>query len=110
MACLMPMGDTFGPHSDRGNSWAIFNSRPERMGGQHHDLDIWSNQAPRRRPRRTADGPQEGREALVVRYECRNGTQRKWISLIVRTQDGVALGDALEMGETAEGRFGSLFG
>ena len=33
-----------------------------------------------------------------------------WISPIVRPMtDGVALGDALGMGETAEGRFGSLF-
>ena len=48
-------------------------------------------------------------EALAVRYECRDGTQRMWISPIVRTKDGVALADALEMGETAEGRFASLF-
>ena len=49
-------------------------------------------------------------EALVVRYECRDGSQRMWISPIVRPQTGgVALGDALEMGETAEGRFASLF-
>ena len=33
-----------------------------------------------------------------------------WISPIVRTKDGgVVLRDALEMGETAEGRFASLF-
>lgn len=49
-------------------------------------------------------------EALVVRYECRDGTQRMWISPIVRPKTGgVALGNALEMGDTAEGRFGSLF-
>ena len=49
-------------------------------------------------------------EALVVRYECRDGSQRMWISPIVRPKTGgVALGDALEMGETAEGRFGNLF-
>lgn len=49
-------------------------------------------------------------EALIVRYECRDGTQRMWISPIVRPKaGGVALGDALEMGETAEGRFASLF-
>ena len=49
-------------------------------------------------------------EALVVRYECRDGSQRMWISPIVRPKaGGVALGDALEMGETAEGRFASLF-
>lgn len=49
-------------------------------------------------------------EALVVRYECRDGTQRMWICPIVRPKDGrVALGDALEMGDTAEGRFASLF-
>ncbi len=48
-------------------------------------------------------------EALVVRYECRDGAQRMWISPILRLKDGVALADAAEMGETAEGRFGSLF-
>lgn len=49
-------------------------------------------------------------EALVVRYECRDGAPRMWISPIVRTKDGgLALGDAREMGETAEGRFDSLF-
>ena len=49
-------------------------------------------------------------EALVVRYECRDGSQRMWISPIIRPKTGgVALGDALEMGETAEGRFASLF-
>ena len=49
-------------------------------------------------------------EAPIVRYECRDGAQRMWISPIVRPKaGGVALGDALEMGETAEGRFGSLF-
>ena len=48
-------------------------------------------------------------ESLILRYECRDGTQRMWISPIVRTKDGVALADALEMGETAEGRFASLF-
>ena len=48
-------------------------------------------------------------EALVVRYECRDGSQRMWISPIVRPKGGVALADALEMGETAEGRFASLF-
>ena len=34
---------------------------------------------------------------------------RMWISPIVRAKDGAALADALEMGETAEGRFASLF-
>jgi hypothetical protein len=53
---------------------------------------------------------EERTEALVVRYECRDRAQRMWISPIVRTKDGVALADALEMGETVEGRFGSLFG
>jgi len=49
-------------------------------------------------------------EAMIVRYECRDGTQRMWISPIVRPKTGgVALGDAREMGETAEGRFGTLF-
>ena len=49
-------------------------------------------------------------EALVVRYECRDGSQRMWISPIVRSKaGGVALGDALEIEETAAGRFASLF-
>ena len=49
-------------------------------------------------------------EALIVRFECRDGAQRMWISPIIRPKTGgVALGDALEMGETAEGRFASLF-
>lgn len=49
-------------------------------------------------------------EALIVRYECRDGTQRMWISPIIRHKtSGVALGNALEMGEAAEGRFASLF-
>ena len=35
----------------------------------------------------------------MVRYECRDGSQRMWISPIVRPKTGgVALGDALEMG------------
>ena len=47
---------------------------------------------------------------VLVRYECRDRSQRMWISSIVRPKTGgVALGDALEMGETAEGRFASLF-
>ena len=49
-------------------------------------------------------------EALIVRYECRDGSQRVWISPIIRPQTGgVALGDELEMGEAAEGRFASLY-
>ena len=49
-------------------------------------------------------------EALVVRCECRDGSQRMWISPVVRLKTGgVALADALEMGETAEGRFARLF-
>ena len=46
----------------------------------------------------------------MVRYECRDGSQRMWISPIVRPKTGgVALGDALEMGDDVSGRFGSLF-
>ena len=48
-------------------------------------------------------------EALVVRYECRDGTQRMSISPVVRTKDGVTLADALEMGDRPEERFASLF-
>ena len=47
---------------------------------------------------------------MILRYECRGGSQRMWISPLVRPKTGgVALGDALEMGETAAGRFASLF-
>ena len=43
-------------------------------------------------------------EALVVRYECRDGSQRMWISPIVRPKTGsVALGDALELGGDGRG-------
>lgn len=49
-------------------------------------------------------------EALVVRSECREGEQRMWVSPIIRPKSGgVALGDAVEMGKTVEGRFVSLF-
>lgn len=38
-------------------------------------------------------------EALIVRYECRDGTLHRWISPFVRpTTGGMALGGALEMG------------
>ncbi len=52
---------------------------------------------------------EERSEALIVRYECRNGAQRLWISQILRTKDGVALADAVEMGDEVGGRFASLF-
>ena len=49
-------------------------------------------------------------EALIVRYECQNGTQRMWINPILRTKaGGVALADALEMGDEVSGWFASLF-
>ena len=49
-------------------------------------------------------------KALISRYECRDGTQRMWISHIVCPKTGgVTLGDALEMWETGDGRFASLF-
>ena len=49
-------------------------------------------------------------EALIVRYECRDGTQRMWINPILRTKaGGVALADALEMGDEVSGWFASLF-
>ncbi len=48
-------------------------------------------------------------EALVVRYECRDGFQRMWIKPILRPKDGVALADPVEMGDEAGGRFWSLF-
>ena len=48
-------------------------------------------------------------EALVVRYECRDGNQRMWINPILRPKNGVALADPVEMGDDVSGRFGSLF-
>lgn len=48
-------------------------------------------------------------EALVVRYECRNGDQRLWINQILRGTEGPGLADAVEMGDDVSGRFGSLF-
>ena len=54
--------------------------------------------------------PGDKAEALIVRYECRDGTQRMWTSQILRTKTGgVALADALEMGDEVKGRFGTLF-
>lgn len=49
-------------------------------------------------------------EALIVRYECRDGTQSMWINQILRSKAGsVALADAIEMEDEVGGRFGSLF-
>ena len=48
-------------------------------------------------------------EALVVRYEFRDGAQHLWINQILRTKDGVALADAVVMGDDVSGRLGSLF-
>ena len=49
-------------------------------------------------------------ESLLVHYKCRDGTQRAWISPIVRPEAGsVALGAVLEMDETTERMFASLF-
>jgi hypothetical protein len=49
-------------------------------------------------------------EALIVRYECRDGTQRMWINQILRSKTGgVALADAVEMDDEVGGRFGNLF-
>lgn len=59
---------------------------------------------------KVADLKREDRaEALVVRYESRDGAQRLWINQILRTKNSVALADAVEMGDEASGRFGSLF-
>lgn len=60
---------------------------------------------------KVADLKREERvETLVVRFECRDGDQRMWVSPIARPKTGgVALGDAVEMGDTVEGRFASLF-
>ncbi|HOO21216.1 MAG TPA: hypothetical protein PLJ99_08640 [Kiritimatiellia bacterium] len=49
-------------------------------------------------------------DALVVRYESRDGAQRLWINQILRTINSVALADAVEMGDEVSGRFGRLFG
>jgi hypothetical protein len=50
-------------------------------------------------------------EALIVRYECRDGSQRLWINQVLRPKTGgVALVDAVEMEDEVKGRFASLFG
>lgn len=54
---------------------------------------------------------EERAETLVVRYECKDGTQNIWLNPILRTKSaGVALQDPVEIEEKVGGRFGSLFG
>jgi hypothetical protein len=54
-------------------------------------------------------GAQDRTEALMVRVDCRDGSQRLWLSAIVRSPTGVALADVMEMREPLGGRFGRLF-
>ncbi len=51
----------------------------------------------------------ERTEALMVRFEAKDGSQHLWLSPILRTKTGVALADPMEMPEPPGGRFGSLF-
>jgi hypothetical protein len=53
--------------------------------------------------------PGDKRESLMVRMESRDGDHRVWLSPIVRSADGVALADAIEMEEPMGGRLGTLF-
>ena len=53
--------------------------------------------------------PDDKTEALMVRVECRDGTQHLWLNPIVRTKDGSALADQIEMDDSMNGRFGNLF-
>ena len=53
--------------------------------------------------------PGDKTEALMVRVECRDGTQHLWLSPIVRSKDAVFLSDAIELDEPVKGRFGTFF-
>lgn len=53
--------------------------------------------------------PGDKTECLLVRVEGRDGAQHLWLSPILRTADGVALADPIEMDEPMGGRFGSFF-
>jgi len=48
-------------------------------------------------------------EALMVRVECRDGTQHLWINPIRRTTSAVDLAAPIEMDDQMGGRFGGLF-
>jgi hypothetical protein len=48
-------------------------------------------------------------ETLMVRVECRDGWQHLWLNPIVRTKDGVALSDSIELDDAPGGRFGTFF-
>jgi hypothetical protein len=53
---------------------------------------------------------EERSEALIVRCEGRDGSQRMWINQVLRPKTGgVALADAVEMEDEVKGRFASLF-
>ena len=53
--------------------------------------------------------PGEKSEALMVKVESRDGLTHVWLSPIVRSPDGVALADPMEITEPTGGRLGSLF-
>ena len=53
--------------------------------------------------------PGDKTEALIVRMECRDGTQNIWINSIIRAKTGIFLADFFEFNEKTEGRYGSLF-
>jgi hypothetical protein len=53
--------------------------------------------------------PGDKSEALMVKVESRDGLTHVWLSPIIRSADGVALADPMEIAEPTGGRLGSLF-
>jgi hypothetical protein len=53
--------------------------------------------------------PEDRTEALMVSVEGRDGAARLWLSPIVRSPSGAALGAPIEMDQPPAGRFGRLF-
>lgn len=53
--------------------------------------------------------PEDRTEALLVRYQSSDGNQCVWVNVIQRKASGVALAEAIELHDKADGRFGSLF-
>lgn len=79
----------------------------------HHPL-----KRPTDRPRKqVAEGETAGsrqalceeEEALIVRMECRDGTQGMWNNVIIRAKTGVLLEDPVEISEKTKRQHGSLF-
>ena len=53
--------------------------------------------------------PEDKTQALLVRYQCSDGSQSVWVNPILRKGTGVSLGETIEIEGPALGRFGSLF-